>query len=120
MLSTPLARLVPALLVASLAVAAAARPAHADVLLLGNGDLLHGQLDASQLSVRTPDGVVQVAPGDLAEVRLGTVGGDVLTYRNGTAVTGVIDQSTYTVRLPSGQTLVIERERLSVIHFPKR
>lgn len=120
MLSTPLARIVPVLLGALLAVAAAGRPAHADVLLLVNGNIVYGQLDAAQLSVVTPDGVVQVDRNDLAEVTLGTVGGDVLRYRNGTAVSGVVDQPSYAVRLPSGQTLVIERERLSVLRFPKR
>ena len=120
MLSTPLARVVPVLLGVLLALVAAAAPARADVLILSNGDLLHGELDAAQLSVVTSAGVVQVGRNDLAEVTLGTVGGDVLRYRNGTAVTGVVDQPSYAVRLPSGQTLVIERERVAVIRFPAR
>ncbi len=120
MLTTPLARVVPVLLGVLLALVAATAPARADVLILTNGDLLHGEADAAQLSVLTSAGVVQVGSRDLAELTLGTIGGDVLRYRNGAAITGLVDQPSYSVRLPSGQTLVIERERLALIRFRSR
>jgi hypothetical protein len=120
MLSTPLTRVVPLLLGVLLALVTAAAPARADVVLLTNGDLVLGEVDAAQFSVLTDAGAVQVAPGDLRDATLATISGDVLRYRNGTALTGIVDQPSYAVRLPSGQTLVIERERVAVISFRSR
>jgi hypothetical protein len=76
-----------------------------------------GQVEPSPLSILTGDGVVQAAPADLSEIRLGTVGGDVASYRTGRAVVGLVDQPRYSVRLPSGQTVVVERQQIALIRF---
>ena len=117
MASVRLARALVALGTVVLLGIAVVPPARGDVLILINGARLVGQLDASQLSVLTHDGVVQAAPKDLSEVRLGTVGGDVVRYRTGRAVTGLVDEPRYAVRLPSGQTIVVERRHVSLIRF---
>jgi hypothetical protein len=113
-------RLAP-LVLGLLLTGAALSPAHADTLALGNGDLLYGQLDLTQLSIATPGGVIQVPTADVADVELGLNGGfDLLRYKNGTAVEGIINQPAYTLRLASGQTVVIERWRLTAIKFRSR
>ncbi len=115
------ARLVPLLLGVLLTGAAALSPAHADTLVLTNGDLLYGRLDVTQLPVATPGGVVQVSTADVADVELSTIAGaDVLRYKNGTAVGGIVDPLAYTMRLASGQTVVIERWRVKAIKFRTR
>ncbi len=117
MASVRIARALVALGAVVLLSIAVVSPARGDVLILTNGAHLVGQLDAPQLSVLTSDGVVQVAPKDLAEVRLGTIGGDVVRYRTGLAVIGLVDQPRYAVRLASGQTIVVERRHVSLINF---
>ena len=92
-------------------------PARGDDVILTSGARLVGQLDVAQLTVLTHDGVVQAAPRDLSEVRLGMIGGDVVRYRTGRAVSGLVDQPRYAVRLPSGQTVVVERQHVSLIRF---
>jgi len=115
------ARLVPPFLGLLLTGVASLSPAHADTLVLTNGDLLHGQLDVTQLPVATPGGVVQVSTADVADVELGTIAGaDLLRYKNGTAVGGIVDRPAYTMRLASGQTVVIERWRVKTIKFRTR
>jgi hypothetical protein len=114
-------RLAPLVLGLLLAGVAAASPAHADTVVLNNGDLLHGQVDPTQLSVATPGGVVQVSTADLVDVEFSLItGGDLARYKNGTAVGGIIDRPAYTVRLATGQTVVIERWRLRTIKFRAR
>jgi hypothetical protein len=103
-----------------LAVLVSAPAASADVVVLTNGNLLYGQLDATALPVETRDGVVQVSTGDLREVRLHLQTGDALYFRNGTVLTGSLVQPSYAVRLASGQTVTIERSQLSFIGFPGR
>jgi hypothetical protein len=115
------ARLLPLLVGVLLAGAAALSPAHADTVLLTNGNLLYGQLDVTQLPVATPGGVVQVPTAELADVELATIAGvDVLRYKNGTALGGIIDRPGYSMRLASGQTVVIERWRVKAIMFRSR
>src|SRR5262245_12462299 len=115
------ARLVWLVLGALAAGVAVGSPAHADVLLLTNGDLIRGQLDITQLPVATSGGVVQVSTTDLNHVVLGTIGGvDVVRYKNGTALTGLINRPAYTMRLASGQTTVIESWRVKTIQFGPR
>ncbi len=114
------ARVLPFLLGVLLAGVATVRAAHADTVFLSNGNLLHGQLDATQLAVVTPGGVVQVQTADLSDVVLDTMGGDVLRYKNGSALAGTVDLASYSVRLSSGQTIVIERGRVKEIRFRSR
>src|SRR3990172_4940145 len=104
MLSTPLTRVVPLLLGVLLALVAAAAPARADVVLLTNGNLVLGEVDAAQFSVLTDAGAVQVAPGDLRDATLATISGDVLRYRNGTAPPGIGDQPSHPAPLPPRPT----------------
>ena len=117
MASVRIARALVALGAVVLISTAVVPPARGDVLILTDGAHLVGQLDAPQLSVLTHDGVVQAAPNDLSEVRLGTIDGDVVRYRTGRAVIGLVDQPRYAVRLASGQTIVVERRDVSLIHF---
>lgn len=117
MASVRLARTLVALGVVALISTAPVPPARGEVLILTNGAHLVGQLDAPQLAVLTRDGVVQAAPQDLAEVRLGTIGGDIVRYRTGRAEVGVVDQPRYAVRLASGQTIAVDRRDVSLILF---
>jgi hypothetical protein len=109
-----------ALLGILLAAGALAPAASADVVVLVNGNILHGQLDGTTLPVETRDGAIQVSTGDLNEVHFNTLAGDVLRYRNGTMLTGWVAQPSYAVRLASGQTVAIEHSQLAIITFPRR
>jgi hypothetical protein len=97
-----------------------ASPAGADDVLLVNGNRLVGQLQLSQLPVMTAEGMRQVAPGDVRELSLGTVGGDLLVLRSGGVLAGWVTLAAYPVRLTTGQTIVVERARLDLIRFTRR
>ncbi len=110
----------PALVLLALGLLVGAVPAAADVVLLANGDVLVGELDAGPFPVVTPEGTVQVAAGDVREIVLGTLHGDVVRLRTGAAVTGWVDRGAYAVRLRSGPTVVVPRAAVAVVRVPGR
>jgi hypothetical protein len=114
-------RLAPLVLGLLLAGAVALPAAHADTVSLGNGDLLYGQVDLTQISIATSGGVIQVPITDLSDVELSLItGADLARYKNGTAVGGIINGPSYTVKLATGQTVVLERWRVRAIKFRGR
>ena len=102
-------------------IAAVPPVAQADTVFLANGNLLVGQVDATELPVATPGGIVQVPATDVLHIAFATItGADVLVFKKGTTLGGVIQQPAYSVRLASGQTVVIERSRITGIRFHPR
>jgi len=87
----------------------------ADELFLGSGTRLTGDLQETELLLRTPHASYRVTRQTVWRIFLGAGGIDIVEFRNGNRLSGLLGQPRYTLRLAGGEARVFERAEIDVI-----
>jgi peptidoglycan-associated lipoprotein len=96
---------------------AGGRPARAadEVYLVGGGRLL-GEVQDTDVTLRTPRGDYRVTRDAAWQIVLGAgTTGDVVYLRNGSRLSGMVDRPGYTLRLPDGGSRALARSEVAVV-----
>jgi peptidoglycan-associated lipoprotein len=101
---------------AGILVAGGGQARAADEVYLAGGGRLVGDIQDSEILLRTARGDYRITRDTAWQISLG-VGptGDVVHLRNGTHLSGIVERPVYSLKLPAGETRALTRQEVAVV-----